>query len=134
MLKRMLGIDPAEIKSHIEELANAASGMHSEQKRIAEFQNLLANNALKQNEQLARIIHDDANVSQGLMAIVDILAQHEANEVVRHQNVLMIYELLERTSKRTENELATLRDDHVAMDNHRLIPTTQGVQDEQATD
>ena len=84
MLKRMLGIDPAEIKSHIEELANAASGMHSEQKRIAEFQNLLANNALKQNEQLARIIHDVANISQGLMAIVDILAQHEANETIRH--------------------------------------------------
>ncbi len=88
MLKRMLGIDPAEIKSHIEELANAASGMHSEQKRIAEFQNLLANNALKQNEQLARIIHDVANVSQGLMAIAKIFTRPRTEETIRHLGLI----------------------------------------------
>src|SRR5208337_3460926 len=89
MLKRMLGIDPAEIKSHIEELANAAKGVHVEQVRLTDFQNLLAKNAIKQNDELAgigaelahvrhdiaNVRHDIANVMQALVVMHELLRE-----------------------------------------------------------
>ena len=84
MLKRMLGIDPAEIKSHIEELANAAKGVHVEQVRLADFQNLLAKNAIKQNDELAgigaelaHVRHDIANVMQALLVMHELLREKD---------------------------------------------------------
>ena len=56
MLKNMLGFDPNEIKEQVEAMARSAVGMHNEQARIAQFQNLLAEHVLKQTLKLDEIL------------------------------------------------------------------------------
>jgi len=96
MLKKMLGIDPAEIKTQIEGLASAAIGMHTEQKRQADFLDLLAQNAIKANEKLATVLHELASVTEFLQ---------------------VTYNSLDRSSRRQENELGAIRDDIAALQN-----------------
>jgi hypothetical protein len=55
MLKSMLGFDPAEVKQYIEQLAHAAEGMHKEQQRLAQFQNLLAESMIQARRQIDEI-------------------------------------------------------------------------------
>ncbi len=57
MLTKLLGFNPAVLKTQVEDMAKAAIGMHAEQKRLADFQNLLADNALKQNAKLDLLIN-----------------------------------------------------------------------------
>lgn len=102
MLKKMLGIDPAEIKRQVDDLAKAAAGVHSEQHRIAELQNLLAQNVLRQNGRLEAIAVDIERLAALGRSVYD-QAQHQTCrlEAVQHdlknmlEGMVSIYELLQ---------------------------------------
>lgn len=109
MLKKMLGIDPTEIKQQIEEMAAAAKGMHLEQQRIAEFQNMLAQNAINANKRLGAI--DAAIHIEVERATADIKNVHQDLATVAHdlknmmQGITAIYDILHRIDDDAKTEV-----------------------------
>jgi hypothetical protein len=53
---KMLGVDSAQLQSFVAQLVESAKNIEREQQRIAEFQNLLAQNAIRTNAQLRTVL------------------------------------------------------------------------------